>query len=151
MKTSSFFFIIATCVSTVVMGLPGCSSSERFEEEPVKAHLRQIARAHASIVSYSNRPIKDMDEMRASINDLHLLDLGAPPEEAMVSPRDHQPFEILLGAGPSEPGDAILAYEKEGVDGKRWVVTVGSELKMLTNEEFSKAKFVKDQKPAGIK
>jgi hypothetical protein len=73
--------------------------------------------------------------------------MGVPPEEALVSPRDNQPIVIIMGANDNDGASSILAYEKTGAEGTRWVVTMGGEAKKLPNEEFSKATFAKGHKP----
>jgi hypothetical protein len=127
--------------------LAGCSSSDNYEEEPVKAHLRQINKAYSMVLGYNNRPPKDMDELKTVMNDLHRLDMGAPVEEALVSPRDKKPYVIIMNADGSDPPEAILAYEQDGVDGSRWVVTMVSDINLLSEEEFKSATFAKNHKP----
>jgi hypothetical protein len=81
------------------------------------------------------------------MDDLHRLDMGAPPDESLVSPRDQQPFVILYGANVAEPPEAILAYEKNGADDSRWVLFMNGDIKLLTKDEFSDAKFANGHKP----
>jgi hypothetical protein len=125
----------------------GCSSKPAFEEEPVKANLRQISKAHGSIVAFHRRPPKDIAELSTALDDLHRLEMGAPAAEALVSPRDQQPFEIILDAGTSEPGDAILAFEKQGAQDGRWAVNMQGDIVLLKQDEFSQAKFARGRKP----
>lgn len=134
--------IIAAC-------LAGCAADKPSDDELVKANLIQIAKAYLMVLSYNRKGLRDMDELRSAVNDLHRLQMGAPPEEALVSPRDKQPLVIILGADSSDRGDAILAYEQQGLDGNRWIVTMGADLKQLRDEEFAKAPFAKNHKPKG--
>lgn len=114
----------------------------------MKANLLQIVKAYTSILSYSRRPPRDMEELSSAINDLHLLGLGLPPEDALVSPRDKQPFVIIIEADGKDAGDPILAYEQQGLNGSRWVLTMAAEVKLLDDESFSKARFAHNHKPA---
>lgn len=116
-------------------------------DELTKANLQQIAKAYLMELTYYQRPPRDMDALRSLIEDLHKLDMGAPVDEAIVSPRDQQPFVIILGADTSDAGESILAYEQKGTNGTRWVVTLGGTVKNLPDEEFSKATFAKQHKP----
>jgi hypothetical protein len=127
--------------------LTGCQTkNEMFEEEPIKANLRQISKAYWAHLGYHQKP-PSPEDLRGDVQGLHALEMGRPADEAMVSPRDKQPLVIVYGANLSTPTDAILAYEKEGVDGKRYVVTMRQEIKEVTEEEFAKATFPRGHKP----
>jgi hypothetical protein len=128
--------------------LSGCASEETFQEEPVKAHLRQICKAYFMHINFHRRP-PNAQQLPAVMDDLHKLDMGAPAEKALVSPRDKQPFVIIYGADVTEPSSSILAYEQQGADDGRWVVLMNAEIKLLSKDEFSKATFAHDHKPAG--
>jgi hypothetical protein len=144
-------FLLPTVVVLTALAvplLPGCAPAPDVDEM-VKANLMQIAKGYLMILSYNRRPPKDMEELRAAVNDLHRLDMGVPVDEALVSPRDKQPLVIVLGANSSDPGDSILAYEQEGLNGQRWIVTMGADVKQLPDAEFAKAKFPKNHKPQG--
>lgn len=127
----------------------GCKAEEKFEEEPIKANLRQINKAYWAYLGFYDRP-PDEETLRKDVEGLHAMDLGAPAAEAMVSPRDHQPIVIVYGTDRTAPAHAILAYEKEGVNGTRWVVTISQDIKEMTEDEFKKATFPKGHKPAGL-
>jgi hypothetical protein len=126
--------------------LPGCASEETFEEEPVKAHLRQICKSYFTHMDFHRRP-PTADQMRSVVDDLHRLDMGAPADEALVSPRDKQPFVIIYGADVSEPPTSILAYEQQGADDSRWVLYMNGEIALLPEAEFSKATFAHNHTP----
>jgi hypothetical protein len=126
----------------------GCSEAEKFEEEPIKANLRQINKAYWTHLGYHDVPPKP-ENLRQDVEGLHALDMGRPADEALVSPRDNQPIVIIYAADKKTPGQAILAYEQQGAEGTRWVVTMNQQIKRLTNEEFAKAVFAKGHKPDG--
>ena len=137
---------LACCLVWV---LPGCQAkSDMFEEEPIKANLRQINKTYWTHLGYHGTPPKPED-LRNDVEGLHALDMGRPADEAMVSPRDNQPFVIIYGADDTTPKNAILAYEQQGAGGTRWVVTMDQDIKELTDDEFKKATFAKGHKPAG--
>jgi hypothetical protein len=83
------------------------------------------------------------------MDDLHKLDMGAPSEKALISPRDKLPFVIIYGADVTDPSTSILAYEQQGGDDGRWVVFMNGEIKLLSKDEFSHATFAHNHKPAG--
>jgi hypothetical protein len=124
-----------------------CSSEPGFTEEPVKANLRTIHKAYWMIAGYHNRPPKDAVELNTSLTDLHALEMGGPPAEVLVSPRDNEPFVIVMTARPTEDSGAILAYEKKGTDNTRWVVTMGGDIKDIPSAEFAKQTFAGGHKP----
>jgi hypothetical protein len=135
------------CLAIVILWLVGCSSEPQFSEEPVKANLRTIGKAYWMIAGYHNRPPKDAEELQSSLTDIHNLEMGGPPAEVLVSPRDGEPFVIILKARPNEDSGAIFAYEKKGADNSRWVITMGGDIKNIPNEEFSKQTFAGGHKP----
>ncbi len=142
--------LLVGLVSLAFASLMGCQAkSDMFEEEPIKANLRQINKAYWTHLGYHDVPPKP-ENLRQDVQGLHALDMGRPADEAFVSPRDQQPLVIIYGADKTTPAHAILAYEKQGVDGTRWVVTMSQDIKELKNEEFAKAIFAKGHKPEGI-
>lgn len=88
---------------------------------------------------FKNRGPKDEAELKH-----YLGQLGEPgtPEDFMISRRDKQPFVIYYGnAIHPDGGELVLVHEKDGAGGKRFVLTLGGNVKALTDEEFAKAKF----------
>jgi hypothetical protein len=127
--------------------LSGCAAeSELFEEDPIKAHLRQISKAYWTHLGYHDVPPKP-ENLRQDVQGLYELGLGRPADEALISPRDQQPIVIIYGADSTTPGNAILAYERAGANGTRWVVTMAQEIKELPEAEFLKSTFAKGHKP----
>jgi hypothetical protein len=133
------------CVGLLV----GCSSSQPPSEELVKINLRTIAQAYWAINDYHKRPPRDLDELRSTLADLHIVEMGGPPDVVLASPRDQQPFVIIIGAKPAaEESRVILAYEKQGADNSRYVLTTTGKVLQLSNEEFAKARFADKHKPS---
>lgn len=132
----------------VVLSTSGCSEP-KFEEEPVKANLRLIGKAYFMIADYRKRPPKDEEELRTQLAELHTLQMGGPPAEVLVSPRDMQPIVIILGPGKLSDGSAnVLAYEKVGADNSRYVLMQNGDIQKLSNEDFAKASFFNNHKPS---
>jgi hypothetical protein len=136
-----------SCLALLLISAGGCSS-DKFEEEPVKAQLRQIGKAYWMIADFKKRPPQDVEELKAGLKDLHALDLAGPPDEVLVSPRDNQPFVIIYGGDPAkEESTTILAYEQQGADNSRWALTMNGEIVQLSHDDFAKAKFNNQHKP----
>jgi hypothetical protein len=128
--------------------LSGCAAEDKFEEEPVKAQLRQICKAYFMHMDFHRRPPNEQ-QLRAAAEDLHKLQMGVPAEEAFVSPRDQQPLVIIYGADTNDPSGSILAYEQLGSDDGRWVLFMNADIKLLSKDEFSRATFAHNHQPAG--
>ena len=96
------------------------------------------------------RPPRDIKEIEKVLSDLHDANLNPPAKEILVSPRDGEPYVIIMGAnlGATRSPD-ILAYEKRGAEGKHYVLLMSYDVQQITDEEFSKATFAMGHKPAG--
>ncbi len=141
---------VVCCLALLICAwlLSGCSSP-RFEEDPVKANLRSIGKAYWTIVGFHNRPPRDLEELRSTLADLHAVEMGEAPDKVLISPRDKQPFVIILGAQPSATeSTTILAYEQQGADNTRYVLTTSGTILEMSNDEFAKASFAANHKPA---
>jgi hypothetical protein len=125
-------------LAIIVVGLAGCSKPLRTED-PDTTNLRRIYQAFKLCEDFKRRGPKDAEELK------HWLgELGEPgtPEEFVISRRDKQPFVIFYGHTIHPTGgEVVLVHEKDGVEGKRFVLTLGGNVKALSDEEFAKARF----------
>jgi hypothetical protein len=99
-----------------------------------------------------HRPPRDANDLRRFFKE---LGVGGDPDQVLRSPRDGQPYVILFGAPLDATGaHTILAFERQGAEGRRYVLTVARGVKLLTQEEFDRAAFAQghdpeiDQQPA---
>ena len=67
-------------------------------------------------------------------------------DQALISPRDGQPFEIRYGLSPRQMLDgrglrnqAIVIHERQGVAGRRWIATGTGITVEVSEEEFARA------------
>lgn len=124
--------------------LAGCSSPPPpKQEEPAIVNLRKLVQAY-DIAEYRLRhPPRNEEELVRFFGE---VDLKGPPEKVLRSPRDGQPYVILYGAR-LDPGamGTILGYEKEGSEGKRYVIMLSRDVKLMSNEEFATAEFARGQ------
>lgn len=125
----------------------GCSGGPDKDPEPSRTRLRRIAQAYDMAIELGGRPPKDAEALKR-----YFKEIGATEDADAVlySPRDAQPYVILFGA----PLDAnqrrtILAYEQEGAQGKRYVLTLSRDIQVLTDGEFAGAPFAQGHKPGG--
>ncbi|HEY7155179.1 MAG TPA: hypothetical protein VH575_14550 [Gemmataceae bacterium] len=69
------------------------------------------------------------------------------PDQVLRSPRDGEPYVILYGPPlDADARDVILAYEKNGAEGKRYVLTQARRVQVMTDGEFAAAKFATNQR-----
>ncbi len=124
--------------------LAGCSP-EGKPADPSDTNLQQIYEAYVQFIQESDgRPPRSEKQLRKYLNEEGDLDA------IFRSPHDSEPYVIFWGAPVDEededgddegekPPAKILAHEKTGSDGGRFVLlTDGSVLKM-SQEEFDRA------------
>lgn len=132
-------------VALVALAVAGCSSRSGPQEEPAAFRLRKIGQAYELAADLRNRPPRKVDELERMFKELGET---GDPAELLRSPRDGQPYVIIFGA-PFDADDraTLLAYEKNGAEGTRYVLTLAREVKLMKNEEFARATFAQGHKP----
>jgi hypothetical protein len=121
--------------------LPACSSSKSppRTEDPGVTNLRKIGQAYEHFTSEKHRAPRNDDELKPMFNE---LGDNTNPDEILRSKRDGQPFVIYYGAKmDSDARDVVLAHEKDGADGKRYVLTLDRMVVEMSDAEFASAKF----------
>jgi hypothetical protein len=125
-------------LTVIVLGLAGCSGPPPRRENPETTNLRRIYQAFKICEDFKNRGPLDADELK------HWLgELGEPgtPDEFLISRRDGQPFVIFYGNTINPGGgDVVLVHEKDGAEGKRYVLTLGGSVTSMSDEEFARAR-----------
>ena len=135
----AFFFC---CLPAVFAA--GCSGSGPKTEE-AELNLRRIVQAYQLASEPHGNPPRDLESITRFFKEL-----GDPrePDKILRSPRDGQPYVILFGAKLEWGDGTILAYERDGKDGARYVATLSRDVKILNDAEFAQAQFVGGHKPA---
>src|SRR5262245_45050551 len=116
----------------------GCSSRATPSAAAVSEteNLSKIERAYDKAIQKLGRPPADTEQLKPFLKEF------GDPDKILRSPRDGQPYVILYGVHirkvKLEMPPPIWAYEKNGVNGKRYVLTVMGAVPM-TDEEFAKA------------
>jgi hypothetical protein len=127
-------------LAVIVIVLAGCSNKPPpRREDPDTTNLRRIYQAFRLCEDFKQRGPKDVDELKR-----YLSELGEPgtPEEFLISRRDGHPFVIFYGNAINPAGgELVLVHEKDGAEGKRYVLTLGGNVKSLSDAEFAKAQF----------
>jgi hypothetical protein len=125
--------------------LAGCSSSSpvtvQTPLDPTQEKLIKIKLAYSHFLGEKGAPPRSAEDLRP------LLASGADnPDEILRSSRDAQPFVICWGVDinaklPWAKTTPVLAYEKEGVGGSRWVLTTARSVGLMSEQEFREASF----------
>ena len=119
-----------------------CSSSAPVKitpPNPVAKNLMSILRAYGSFCASQQRPPESAEDLKPA------LAKQGNADDVLRSPRDGQPLVICWGVDLLKPADwanstPVLAYEKQGADGQRYVLTTRY-VKLMRDEEFRQASF----------
>ena len=131
----------------VVVSATGCSSSPPPRPlDATHSNLMFVGNAYMRFVSEKQRPptaIKDLEPYLKEVGDV---------QKILASPRDGQPFVICWGVDLMKPLPwaktlPVLAYEKVGAEGDRWVLTTVRSIERVKTEAFLKADFPPGHKP----
>jgi hypothetical protein len=114
-------------------------------------HLHKIGRAYLRACDGLKRPPRNAAELRPYLD-------PSDGEDVFRSPRDGEEYVILWGvkaaelqrSNNSDPGQRypVLAYEKRGATGQRYVLQMPPQVTLMSDEELKKARFPSAHKPA---
>ena len=132
---------------TLCTVLLGCSSNPDPVVTPLpkaEQDLCSIAQAYREAFEQTNKAPESFDDLRK-----YLISLGGNPDGMQISPNDGQPYVILWGCDPTRGGAGpvkgmwtIIAHEQSGKDGKRAIADMRGLATTVTDEEFSRLKFI---------
>jgi hypothetical protein len=129
-----------------VLSAPGCSSKPtQIEENTAAPRLRKIMQAY-DIAIYKGKIPQNADDLKPFLLELAPND---NPEEILRSPNDNEPYEVVWGTNLDriEERNVVVAYEKTGVNGVRYVITNERIVKTMTDDEFRQANIARGKKP----
>ncbi len=125
-------------------GVAGCGPRvvEKEGGDQGGENLLTLSRMYMRAQEKNNRPPRSADDLKpvaAEFGDL---------ERALVSPNDHQPYVIVWNVDLRNAANPylVVAYEKTGVNGFRYVLTATG-VNKLSQEEFIKAAFPPGHRP----
>src|SRR5262245_31848175 len=140
--TARAAFVLLGIASGVLAGA-GCSASrsQRALQELTEAeNLTKIERAFDRAFQQQEQPPADAEQLKPFLRQF------GDPEVLLRSPHDGEPYVIYWGVNfrkaSFESPATIIAHEKRGVNGKRYVLTVMG-VRSMTDEEFAGASFIK--------
>ena len=117
-----------------LQGTAGCGTREQVTDVAKSyENLQIIGLAYRDATDEWNRPPRSSDELAPFIRKR-----GGDPAVIFKSPDDDQPYVIHWDIDYRSPNPPVLAYEKIGKDGRRYVSRFRIVLHM-TEEEFNKA------------
>jgi hypothetical protein len=125
-----------------IAGPFGCSNEVRVEAklEPAHENLMKIGSAYVRFNTKAKRPPKSVEEIRPFLKE------SGNTEELLRSPRDGEPYVICWGVNLLAPpkwakSTPILAYEKRGAEGTRYILTTLQSVQQMSEEQFQEASF----------
>jgi hypothetical protein len=112
------------CLAVLVAALVGCN--EQLAEVPAgEDNIQQVARWYQDYRSANGRKHPPNEQAFAAFIKSRSTQQGTPidPQQLLTSPRDGQKYVVTYSKPTSSDFmKAVVAYEKEGVDGKKLVV-----------------------------
>jgi hypothetical protein len=132
-----------TCLALLgpFLALTGCTARKvDYPLEPAEDRLYKLGKAYLQAGYRLGRPPQGAEDLKPNLE-------GDTPEGVLRSPRDGEPFIVLWGidynALAPQPRDpfTVAAYEKTGVDGKRYVLRFPLAVALLSDEDLRKAVF----------
>lgn len=130
----------------VFTALPGCGAPQSvvFDEDTSRQNLQRIGVAYAQVSAALNRPPRNQQELISAIQG----DSSQPSAAQILrSPNDGEDYVVVWDVDfrqlARERGnvDVVLAYEKRGRAGRRYVMKPPNHVVIMTDEEFKAAAF----------
>jgi hypothetical protein len=119
-------------IAGVLFASLGCGPAGKSNREQEESGLKPIALFYAQFIpQHQGKPPKDEAEFKAFLKepknaellerDFHVADIDA----MFISKRDKKPYIVIYGpsSGEGPAGQPVIAYEQEGVEGKRFVAS----------------------------
>jgi hypothetical protein len=116
-------------------------------QDPTRLKLESIGRAYIWATRSLGRPPADLTEL------LPFVEKQGKPTNILSSPNDGQGFEIVWGVDLRQlkaRGSAVpvIAYEKVGKGGKRYVLRGRADVVLLTDGELKSSAFPEGYSPS---
>jgi hypothetical protein len=119
----------------IILFLAGCSDRVKVTELPQgEKNLRIIFRAYTQAAQRLGHSPKNTEELKPFLQEY------GNPDELLISPNDGKPYVIVPGLNlKRQQSSPVVAYEREGKDGKRQYIGLGSSaVQTATEEEFAR-------------
>src|SRR5262245_27453009 len=137
------------CRWLLCLAVIGCTPNEvvvRTTLDPTHENLMHIGVSYARYQSDFGRPPTRLDHLQPFLKEFGV------PEQIVRSPRDGEPIVICWGVDRSVPpswakSTPVLAYEKLGSEGNRYVLTTLGSVSLMNDVEFRQASFPPGHRP----
>ncbi len=135
--------VLALLLGLGLIFFGGPSGRVGTKGEETEAHLQNLKTAYTEAHLRMNRPPRNLNDLKPFLKET-LGDEGPSPDTVLRSPNDGQEFVIYWGVWTIEddsPGPvSVVAHEKNGIDGKRYVLTSDGKVTQMTDQELASAK-----------
>lgn len=133
-------------MSICVVVLLGCAKPPEPEKPTPFAQLEKVGQAYERAQQILQRPPKNLDEIKEFVKEL------GNPDDILRSPNDHEPYQIIWGVDvtaeqPDGSPKPIIAYEKNGQNGKRFILRAGNVAEEVPDADFIKVLQEGKQRP----
>ncbi len=132
-------------VLATILGCGGAPEEQIEQRGAASDNLRILERAYRTALDQTRQPPKSRDDL------VRHLPADTDVEQLLVSPHDDQPFVIVWGTDLTKlmtsPRPIVFAYESQGRDGNRFVLTTMGVME-LTDEDFAAASFPDGHSPS---
>jgi hypothetical protein len=123
----------------VLLAFVGCAQKAQPLDRSHE-HLRKIGAAYMRHNLEKKAPPKNLDDLK------QFLAEDGDPAEILRSPDDGEQYVIcwnvpLLERLSWAKGTPVLAYEKRGSDGHRYVLTTLRSVELMSDDDFQQASF----------
>lgn len=130
-------------------GATGCTPSEvvvQAKLEPAHESLMRVGTAYYRFNTRYGKAPTGVADLKPFLKEF------GNPDELLRSPRDGEPYVICWGVDLQRPqpwvqSTGVLAYERRGAEGKRYVLTTMRSVVLMTDEEFRQADFPPGHQP----
>jgi hypothetical protein len=128
----------------VALLVSGCGGTRTASQKTEQSTLKPLAVFYGRYISsHMGQPPPNEEEFKKFVSSLPAEDLKGfnltSADQVFVSDRDKQPYKVIYGVPSGPPGPAgapVIAYEQQGVGGKRFVAS-----NLGAVEEVDEAKF----------
>ena len=123
----------------LVASLMGCTSSDPGAADRQSSNLKPLAVLYGVYLrEHRGQPPANEEEFKTWVRNYDAKKreaVGAKDAESIfVSSRDNKPYKFVFGG--SQTHDAVVVYEQEGVNGKRYVGTSVGNVEELDEATF---------------
>jgi hypothetical protein len=138
---------VGLAVSFLFAAATGCDRGGKQAVEREESNLKPLALLYGQYISkhQGKRPANKDEFVKYLQGNPELVKRFAkdtPIEQLFVSSRDKKEYVVAYGPGRQgvNPSQDVIAYEQEGLEGKRWIATSVGEVREVDEAKFQELK-----------